>query len=307
VSGSILLLAHKRPEILQKTILALSKADRTGISEMVVVIQGRDPEVLKLVKNINWISYQIISTNYPEGTSAKEAINRNLHLGLKHSFSINANEYVVVLEDDICVSRDFFSFVKASFEQNSKDKYFRAINCFSGVPRAETSTSNYGKYRFGVGWGWVLPRRTWDDLKGIWHGDEDEHWDGLLESFMKTGYTVAPGMSRILNIGFGDGATHTNAANDPFVLLTQQKIDASYVDSHLGSDFSAKFHYVPGQLNWREDCREFMYPDNPRGLLIQSLYICMDYLQRASFKAHGSDAVVRKVISILRRVAFRLD
>lgn len=307
MSGSILLLAHRRAEILRETVQAFKRADRTGISELVVVIQGSDPEVLELVKNIDWISCKIISTDYPEGTSAKEAINRNLHLGLKHSFSINANEYVVVLEDDICVSRDFFLFVKASFEQNSEDKYFRAINGFSGVPREETAATNYGKYRFSVGWGWVLPRRTWDDLEGIWHGDENEHWDGLLESFMKTGYTVAPGMSRIQNIGFGEGATHTNAADDPSVLLTQQKIDASYIDTHLDSNMPAKFLYVPGQLNWREDCREFMYPDNRRGLLIQALYVYMDCLQRNSFGAHGSKVVTQKVISVLRRMAFRLD
>lgn len=307
MSGSILLLAYKRAEILRETVIALEKADRTGISEMVVVVQGSDTEVLSIIKRIDWISCKIIHTEYPELVTAKAAINQNLYLGLKHSFSIYANEYVVVLEDDICISEDFFLFVKASYEQNFNDRYFRAINGFSGLSRDKTDMNNYGKYRFGVGWGWVLPKRTWDDLKEIWHGDENEHWDGLLESFMKTGYTVAPGMSRIRNIGFGEGATHTNATNDPSILLTHQKIEASYVDSYIGSSNLTKLIYVPDQLNWRNDCRVFIYPDSVKGSLIQTLYVVMDHLQRISNRTAGFKKAIQKTISILRQLAFKLD
>jgi GR25 family glycosyltransferase involved in LPS biosynthesis len=287
-------------------VVALEKADKTGISEMVVVVQGSDTEVLSIIKNIDWISCKILFTEYPERVTAKEAINRNLHLGLKHSFSIDANEYVVVLEDDICISKDFFLFVKACYEQNSKDRYFRAINGFSGLSRDNTAMSNYGKYRFGVGWGWVLPKRTWDELMGFWHGDENQHWDGLIESFMKTGFTVAPGMSRIRNIGFGEGATHTNAAGDPAVLLTQKKLGESFVGSLAESGTSPQFTFVADDLNWREDCRIFDYPSTPRRRVINFLYLSMHQLFLFQIRFPTTRLIIQKLTYLLRKVAFSL-
>ena len=300
-----MVLAYKRAEILKRTLISLESADQVNVSEIHIVLQGNDSEVRSVLNSVNW-KYNLIQTNYSLNVSAKEAINRNLYSGLSSAFENRAIDYVVVLEDDICVSKDFFNFVFAVYNQNHLDGSFRAINGFSGIPRELTKASNYGRYRFGVGWGWALPRRTWEALNSIWMGNEDQHWDGLIESFMKTGYVVAPGMSRILNIGFGDGATHTNATHDPQILNTQQKIEASFIDLPLERSESL-FTLEPSDLMWREDCRVYRPEIDFRGRCIQLLYILMHQLYSGVYLSSWVRPVERKLTSLLREIAFRLD
>ena len=307
MSGSILLLAYQRPEVLRESILALKNSYKYKINEMVIVFQGDNPEVLNIIDGIDWIDYRVIRTDYQAHVSSKEAINRNLFRGLCEVFSNSKTDYVAVIEDDICVSRDFFNFIDCAYELNAKDKYFRAVNGFSGIPRQSTQASNFGKYRFGVGWGWALPKSTWFELRKFWFGDENEHWDGLIESYMKTGFVVAPGMSRIRNIGFGEGATHTNSASDPATLLIQEKIQESFVGSIDTQMSELNYVYVAKELNWREDCRIFEYPVNIRGRVNQALYLSMHKLHHLSRKVPPISKAIQKAISILLATSTLLD
>lgn len=304
LSGAVLLLAYRRPEILKQTIASLEAADHVNISRFHIVHQVENFEVAKILESIDWAA-NLIQTTYSREVSPKEAINHNLFLGLEAAFSDSKIEYVVVLEDDICVSKDFFHFVFSVYHQNCSDRSFMAINGFSGIPRQITRKNHYGKYRYGVGWGWAIPRKTWENLLQIWNGNENEHWDGLIESFLKTGFTVAPGMSRIRNIGFGEGATHTNSANDLALLETQMKLEQSFV-GELADSFEAEFQYVPADLLWREDCRVYQPTNSVRGRSIQSLYEAMDLLHRFVRRVSWSSRIVPKILSILSKIIHKL-
>ena len=307
MAGSILLLSFRRPEVLKETVLALKNSYKFEINEMVVVIQGNDPDVQSIINGIDWIQYRIVRTDYQPDISSREAINRNLFLGLKEVFANPKIDYVAVIEDDICVSTDFFKFINTVYEINSNDKFFRAINGFSGIPRQSTLASNYGKYRFGVGWGWALPKSTWLKLQKIWRGDENEHWDGLIESYMKTGFVVAPGMSRIRNIGFGEGATHTSSAADPAVRLIQKRIQDSFIESIDSIMSDLNYVYVPEELNWRKDCRIFNYPVDLRGRVSHSLYQSMHRLHRLARVIPSMSKPIQKLISVILVASHLLD
>ena len=134
MSGALLILAYKRPEVLRETVNALMLAEKSGINEVIVVIQGSDEEVLQIVKDITWMKCRIFKTEYSLRTSAKEAINRNLYTDLEIAFNNSRNDYAVVIEDDICVSRDFFNFIYSCYTKYKEDDYFRAINGFSLRP-----------------------------------------------------------------------------------------------------------------------------------------------------------------------------
>ena len=279
MSGSILLLAYQRPEILEKSILSLEKARRSNISDLIVVFQEGNSSVNSQLEGIDWITKRIFRTSYPANTSSAKSINSNIHLGLTESFIDPNCDYVVIIEDDICVSLDFFEFVYSVYSQNNTKKKFRGINGFSGIPRELTSRENYGKYRYGVGWGWVLTRESWNSLKRFWTGDEEEHWDGLVEPYFRSGYIVAPGMSRIQNLGFGNSATHTRAENDSEIAKVERRLMDSFVGDAAHIESKVGFCLVQQDLNWRADCFQFISLCRFDGLLIQMLFSSAYFLE----------------------------
>lgn len=284
MSGSILLLAYQRPEVLAKSIVSLEKARRANISELIVVFQEGDSSVNSQIEGIDWIRKRIFRTSYPANISSAKSINSNIHLGFAESFKDPNCDYVVVIEDDICVSKDFFEFIYSVYSQNYANKKFRGINGFSGIPRELTSYENYGKYRYGVGWGWVLTRESWNSLKKFWTGSEEQHWDGLVEPYFRTGYIVAPGMSRIQNIGFGNSATHTRAENDLEVAKVERRLIESFVGDASQVESKVGFRFAQQDLNWRADCFQFISLRHFNGLLMQMLFTSAYILETRLFR-----------------------
>jgi hypothetical protein len=307
LSGSILLLAYQRPEVLVKSILSLEKARRVNISDLTVVFQEGDSSVNSQLEGIDWITKRIFRTSYPANNSSAKSINSNIHLGLTESFNNPNCDYVVVIEDDICVSVDFFEFVYSVYSQNNTNKKFRGINGFSGIPRQLTSCENYGKYRYGVGWGWVLTRESWNSVQRFWTGNEEEHWDGLVEPYFRSGYIVAPGMSRIQNLGFGNSATHTRSENDLEVAKVEQRLTDSFVGDAAQVESKVGFRLAQQDLNWRADCFQFISLRRFDGLLIQMLFSSAYFLETRFLRHLKVARLVAGSRALTIRAAHRLS
>ena len=301
MAGSILLLAYQRPDVLKQSIASLKNARLTRISNLIVVFQEGDQVVDSHLNDIDWIPKRILRTSYKNITSPAAAINSNIHLGISEAFKNQDCEYVAVIEDDICVSVDFFDFISSVYDQNTSDKNFRGINGFSGIPRGMTSFEDYGRYRYGVGWGWVLTRKSWDDLRKFWTGTEDVHWDGLVEVYFRSGYVVAPGMSRIRNIGFGSSATHTRAAYDTEVAKVEQKLNDSFICEE-DTESKIKYRFSQQDLNWRSDCISFTSTRGFIGKLIHLLFLLNFFLELRLLRYLPS----AKLVPIFRALTIRL-
>ena len=278
MAGSILLIAYRRPDVLNESITSLKRARLTRISDLIVVFQEGNQDVDSLLRDIDWLPKRILRTKYKNDTSPAAAINGNIYLGIKEAFENQNCEFVAVIEDDICVSVDFFDFISAVYDQNISDKKFRGINGFSGISREMTNFENYGRYRYGVGWGWVLTRKSWNELRKFWTGTEDVHWDGLVEAYFRSGYVVAPGMSRIRNIGFGESATHTRAAHDSEVALIEKKLNDSFFDGRI-TDTRFEYQFLQQDLNWRSDCIPFTSTRHLKGKIAHLLFSLNFFLE----------------------------
>lgn len=267
--GKILLLTHKRQSELRLVLNAIKNADLSAIDSLLTIQQDFNPGVSKILEEINWINHENKSVIRNPLFSIEQQINSNLFTGISFSFLDSKIDFISVLEDDIVVSFDFFNFAKAICIKYNQNSSFRGVNGFSGVARQFGDESQYCLYRYGLGWGWTITRDVWLKLSNFWNGCENEHWDGLLEHYIKTGFVAMPILSKIRNIGFGNSATHTLREVDSQLHPDEKKLLDSFVSTTYTEN---EYQYILKKLNWRRDCLPYLSTTNIQGKLIDSLY-----------------------------------
>ncbi len=288
----IAVVTFDRPMELMLSIRAIEIGNALNL-DVIIVCQRGCPEVEKIVLGLN-PRYIKIFTPERESESVKSLINRNIHTGLQESFSRGA-DYVVVIEDDIEISPGFIHFVDTLQKDLGSDPSFRAINGFSANNFNSEISAGYGKYRFGVGWGWSINRSVWKKLSEFWTGKENAHWDGLIEPYIRTGFVVMPNHSLIVNHGLkGNGS---NSANDP-------EFDEAITFSFQMNQTLASVHWQYNQvdINWRGDCFDFFAAKTLRGFLINVLFRVL-FLTRHSSE---TDSIKNRIISHSKALIFRV-
>jgi hypothetical protein len=156
----------------------------------------------------------------------------------------------IILEDDCIPNSSFFKFCEALLEKYREDERIMTIcgrNETYGL--AKTSYSYSFRRMFSV-WGWASWRRAWKhydieiklwqelrdtswlmdilgDIRGVefWQTIFDKYycnknndtWDyqWAFAIWAQNGFAIMPEVNLVNNIGFGDGATHTRAVNNP--------------------------------------------------------------------------------------------
>lgn len=277
--------------------------------EVVVVIQSGNPAVRGIIESM-LLNPKIISTQYELGSSARKCINSNMFTGLMYCFRELQSDFVVVIEDDILIATDFLVFCEKMFHTHADDSRFRAVNGFSNIApsRFEKMIEHgYVRSNYGVGWGWAISRDTFERVKLLWNGDEDEHWDSYIEPVMRTGYVVNPILSRTLNIGFGLKASHTQQS--PEIQLVGMRLGFLHL---LGNPLATKVPYVRFRksLPWRSDCVnvDLLNPIT-RVLLYCAWHTCSLTLRLASsatLKSPKSKVIVGLFLRIARSLTVSL-
>jgi hypothetical protein len=225
----------------------MSLLECRGVEDVKIIISAHDPssEVLQLLKSTN---FKDIERNIISGitfSSVKQAINKNLYMGLKKAFADSNCKLCIVLEDDILLSVDALEFFKGIFSIHENKRSFRAINGFSKM--LDGKDDEYVRLNYGVGWGWALSKKTYEKLLQFWNGDEDQHWDYVIEPYVRTGYVINPMRSRVRNIGFDETATHTANLKELGELM-----DKSFYSSNF--EKVSKWIEIESKFTWREDC-----------------------------------------------------
>jgi len=206
---TIVLVCHTRVWHLEQVLSALKKANNFEKCNFLIVAQDPSEAVKDVLALYSPPDTTILIRSGEHFESTHHAINSNVHFGIMHAFENNKADFVILLEDDIIPSVDFIDFFYSVFCQHRKKRYFRGVNAFSSGIAKHSETNAYVKINFGLGWGWGIPRKTYEAIGKYWSGEENEHWDFLFEPYIRTGYVLNPVRSRILNIGFDDSATHS--------------------------------------------------------------------------------------------------
>lgn len=182
--------------------------------------------------------------------------NMGLRASITSGVSALLEEYdrVIVLEDDIVVSRSFLKFIHDALDAfKDRDDVYQVSGYF--VPH-RNKLHPAGLLRMPACWGWATWRRAWRhysddaealisqiarkdvhafDIDGTYPSFEalEQNASGELSTwfirwyasiFLRQGLTIYPGTSLTRNIGFGEGGTNCGIARWSKV-YTSQKID----------------------------------------------------------------------------------
>jgi len=240
----IVLFAYKRPDHLDQTLLALSKAFGATESEMTIFCDGpRGAEDCDAVSEVRAIARRWAETKSFKRVSVVE---RSHNLGLSQSVitgvseMLTESETVIVLEDDLIVSRDFLRFMNDALQIYRDDETVVSIHGFTMKVDVDLPQTFF--IRGADCWGWATWRRGWDFfeadaeslLERLDASDRQEDFDfegsfpyrGMLQdqvsgavdswairwyasAYLAKKLTLYPGESLVRNIGQEGSGTHS--------------------------------------------------------------------------------------------------
>jgi hypothetical protein len=244
--------------------------------------QEKCAETREIVAKIDWNCE--ISRRYSEINLGCGA---NISQGLDWVFE--QAEEAIILEDDCLPTPDFFTFCSDLLEKhrdNHRIMHIAGTNNLIGYQNKSQYSYYYSRYP--LVWGWASWRRAWknydfkmelwlkfvqggwlekffDDKRAayVWErnlGNLSQHpytWDyqWLFSCWTQEGLAIHPRNNLVSNIGFGDAATHTINASDPWANLPVE--DLSFPLDHppfVIRDSSADRHlqktlFDPSKIN----------------------------------------------------------
>lgn len=239
----IVLFTFKKLEPLKATVIALQKNTLANESELVVFSDAAaKPNDIEQVNEVRRFLQTI--TGFKKLTLHQAHENKGLATSIIEGVSkvLQHHERVIVMEDDLISSPNFLSFMNAALEFYKDQPKVFSIAGYTPpvkVPKGY-AYDNYATQR-ASSWGWATYRNQWQaidwkvsdydffktdaktqrkfnrmgsDLSGMLKKQMEGRLDSwairwCYHQFQKNLFTVFPVKSKILNIGFTDGATNT--------------------------------------------------------------------------------------------------
>ena len=178
---------------------------------------------------------------------------------------------VIILEEDIEVAPDFFSFMHATAPLLDSDPTLLAVSAFNdnGKEGLVGDVSRLVRTDFFPGLGWMIPRRIWNEIApprwppGYWD-------DWLREPEQRQGrQTIRPEVSRTFHFGSEKGASY-NQFGEELLDIKLDKADFEWEKEDLSYLERDKFreHYystvLNAQLSTWTDAMQRVREDNVR-------------------------------------------
>ncbi len=238
----ILLFTYNRVEHTQKTLEALCANDLANESELIVVSDA--PKVKEHIEGVETVRDLIRSKVWCRNTTL---LCMEKNMGMNENFLLNISAVVekygkvIVLEDDICTSPQFLTYMNDALDRYEDEERVMQISGFV----FDISTRNLpDSYFVGItnGWGWATWKHQWQKLNrnakelfdiaqknnlynrmtvegsypDFWnqleanalgvHNDWDIKWFSSV--VVNNGLCLYPKHSLVVNIGFDGTGTH---------------------------------------------------------------------------------------------------
>ena len=106
------------------------------------------------------------------------AISHHFGWALKEIFSVGVYQRVIILEEDLEVASDFFTYMQAMSPIFDEDDTVLCVSSWNDNGKAELITSATAVYRsdFFPGLGWMMSRALWTELEEIWPAGFWDDW-----------------------------------------------------------------------------------------------------------------------------------
>ena len=250
--GAILVLAHSRDQLLDDLLECINKLQQDKKFPLILVKQDGFETVGEVIKKWrNQVNILIESDGSAE--TVAQNISRNRILGYSSAFIALDVDWVLAIEDDVLLANDTLMLVEYLVNKYLPDKNFRGINLGSRLPYSIKNHNTYCKTRYGIyGQASVITKLSWQRMNkfGILKESLSGHWDSAMESFIKTGYMVAPNNSRYIDRGW-NGTHMSSDPNDSYY----RDLKASFVPEE--TKIPEIYKEFENGYWWRKDLREF--------------------------------------------------
>jgi alpha-1,3-mannosyl-glycoprotein beta-1,2-N-acetylglucosaminyltransferase len=185
----VIVFAYKREKLLTKAMLSMIKAlnDRSDAQNFHFYISqdGTDyPSVTGAIEQLkkqhpDLISH-LIHKRDTSGATQRDleihnsesyfAIAHHYQFAIDEVFKIAAYDRVILLEEDIKVAPDFFSYMKALSPLFDLDPDLYCVSGWNDNGKATLVTDESALYRsdFFPGLGWMMSRKLWSELRPVW-------------------------------------------------------------------------------------------------------------------------------------------
>ena len=231
VVSAVLVIAYSRPSYLKRTLTALKKRLRArSVSSKFPVYVSQDRKTDPLNRRGNQVGDVIRSfdsflaghLNHEEDSENRDvdlaAANIRLEMinyyhlsshykwALSQIFDCLGYQKVIVIEDDMEVSVDFFSLMEAGARLLDQDPTIYSISSWNDLGYQEYVEDPRAMYRtdFFPGLGWMMSKVLWNELSVKW---PKAFWDDWMrdDQQRRGRSTIYPEISR--NINFGERGT----------------------------------------------------------------------------------------------------
>ncbi len=251
----ILLLAYNRPALMERVFEAIRKQQPTKLYvalDGINILESEDDErceaVKAIIKTVDW-------------DCKVKVLYRQQHLGCKLAVSgaiswfFEQEEEGMILEDDCLPHPGFFKYCSELLEYYRDNEKVWMISGTNQMGEYQPEQS-YHFVRLGSVWGWATWKRAWQhydvemrgwpENKETWselfknerliaqrtqasekaYRGEIDTWDYQWAYAMAKHdtYAIMPSVNLVENIGFGEGATHTNAVPEKLYNKTDKTL-----------------------------------------------------------------------------------
>uniref|UniRef100_A0AAF5HZA2 Alpha-1,3-mannosyl-glycoprotein 2-beta-N-acetylglucosaminyltransferase n=2 Tax=Strongyloides stercoralis TaxID=6248 RepID=A0AAF5HZA2_STRER len=229
-------------------------------------------------------------------------ISRHYKLILKHIFDELNYEAVIILEDDLDVSEDFFSYFNATYHKLlKKDKSLYCISAWNdnGLPELINLNFYIGLYRtdFFPGLGWLMSKNLWDEIGSQWPTGFWDDWIRKPEQ-RKDRMCIRPEISRTSMTKFGAvGASKGYFFN---AFLSRIKLNEIYVDfNNLDMSYLLEDNYEKYYMNMVYNISKLVSFNNLPHYINQSISQ-ENHLLRIEYTTFKEYQSITKLLNVMR-------
>ncbi|KGN43345.1 alpha-1,3-mannosyl-glycoprotein 2-beta-N-acetylglucosaminyltransferase [Cucumis sativus] len=208
--AAVVIMACNRADYLERTIKSVLKYQTTVASKYPVFVSqdGSNPDVKNKALSYDRLTYMQhldyaeVETERPGELIAYYKIARHYKWALDQLFYKHNFSRVIILEDDMEIAPDFFSYFEAAAILLDKDKTIMAVSSWNDNGQKQFVHDSYVLYRsdFFPGLGWMLTKSIWDELSPKWPKAYWDDWLRLKDNH-KGRQFIRPEVCRTYNFG----------------------------------------------------------------------------------------------------------
>eukprot|EP00434_Breviolum_minutum_P041988 symbB.v1.2.037358.t1/scaffold5495.1/size26502/3 len=178
----VLMITHKRAEYLKRSLTSLFRHRTRPETYPIIASQDGDDAAVKAVLERYQANGQLKFLQFAPKTflpSGYKRLSAHYAWALAQIFDVSGFQQAIILEEDLEIAVDFFSYFEATLPLLRADRHLFCVSAWNDNGRSDLVKNATAIYRtdFFPGLGWMLLSSFWNELKGKW---PSQYWDDFV-------------------------------------------------------------------------------------------------------------------------------